>query len=203
MKKLLLTISTAALFSIAAMAQEQEQDTIPSNQFREFEAPVPDPAEEPIDSTSTDFRQEPGLQLEPSPQPDPSLRQDPNIQQDPGLQQDPNIEQTPDIEQAPALQQDPNIDQQTDSTLNEVNEGIESTVEDPNPQGRVNYMAVPEVEVMEGKEGPHSEVVYQYQGELFYIDREEKKIVKAEESALQDAKHEVIINEGDDNPDNQ
>ena len=52
-----------------------------------------------------------------------------------------------------------------------------------------------ELEVVEAKEGPQNEVVYKYQGELFYIDRVEKKLVKADESALKDAKHQVIIKE--------
>jgi MFS superfamily sulfate permease-like transporter len=50
-----------------------------------------------------------------------------------------------------------------------------------------------EVEVVESKEGPNSEVVYRYQGDLFYVDREEKKLVKADESELKDATHKTIV----------
>lgn len=50
-----------------------------------------------------------------------------------------------------------------------------------------------DVEVVENKEGPNSEVVYKFQGEMFYVDRDEKKIVKAEESELKDATHETIV----------
>ncbi|MBT1699860.1 hypothetical protein KK083_23435 [Fulvivirgaceae bacterium PWU4] len=50
-----------------------------------------------------------------------------------------------------------------------------------------------DVEVVENKEGPNSEVVYKFQGELFYVDRDEKKLVKAEESELKDATHETIV----------
>lgn len=50
-----------------------------------------------------------------------------------------------------------------------------------------------DVEVVENKEGPNSEVVYKFQGEMFYVDRDEKKLVKAEESELKDATHETIV----------
>lgn len=50
-----------------------------------------------------------------------------------------------------------------------------------------------EVEIVENKEGPNSEVVYKFQGEMFYVDRDEKKIVKADESELKDATHETIV----------
>jgi hypothetical protein len=50
-----------------------------------------------------------------------------------------------------------------------------------------------QLEVVEGKEGPNNEVVYKYQGEMFYVDRNNQKIVKAKEADLQDSKHEVIV----------
>jgi hypothetical protein len=50
-----------------------------------------------------------------------------------------------------------------------------------------------EVEVVESKEGPNSEVVYKFQGELFYVDRDEKKLVKADESELKEATHKTIV----------
>jgi hypothetical protein len=60
-----------------------------------------------------------------------------------------------------------------------------------------------QLEVLESKEGPNSEVVYKYQGGLFYIDREQKKMVKVEETDLKDSKSQVIVkdnmNQGSDN----
>lgn len=50
-----------------------------------------------------------------------------------------------------------------------------------------------DVEVVENKEGPNSEVVYKFQGEMFYVDRDKKELVKAEESELKDATHETIV----------
>jgi hypothetical protein len=54
----------------------------------------------------------------------------------------------------------------------------------------------PMVEVVAEKEGPNHEVVYKVNGEMFYVDREQQQIVKAEESNLRDAKDPAIIHEG-------
>jgi hypothetical protein len=62
-----------------------------------------------------------------------------------------------------------------------------------------------EVEVIEDKEGPNNQVVYKYQGGLYYVDREQEQLVKIEESQLEDAEHPAIIknsmdeNENDNN----
>lgn len=53
-----------------------------------------------------------------------------------------------------------------------------------------------EVDVVEGKEGPNNEVVYSFNGELWYVDRESKQMVKADESKLKDSKHKVMVHEG-------
>ena len=54
----------------------------------------------------------------------------------------------------------------------------------------------PMVEVIEEKEGPNHEVVYKVNGEMFYVDREQKQLVKAEESNLKDAKDPAVIHTG-------
>lgn len=55
-----------------------------------------------------------------------------------------------------------------------------------------------EIEVVKDKEGPNNEVVYKYQGGMYYVDREQKQLVEIDESQLQDAEHEAIIsNSGD------
>jgi hypothetical protein len=56
-----------------------------------------------------------------------------------------------------------------------------------------------EIEVLEEKEGPNNQVVYKYQGELYYVDREQKQLVKIEESQLKDAEHKAIISTDPDN----
>jgi hypothetical protein len=54
----------------------------------------------------------------------------------------------------------------------------------------------PDIEVVEGKEGPENQVVYKYQGSLWYVDRDEKKMVKANESDLKDVKHKMTVHDG-------
>jgi gas vesicle protein len=56
-----------------------------------------------------------------------------------------------------------------------------------------------EIEVLEEKEGPNNQVVYKYQGELYYVDREQKQLVKIEESQLKDAAHKAIVSDNQDN----
>lgn len=53
-----------------------------------------------------------------------------------------------------------------------------------------------ELEVVEGKEGPNNEVVYKFNGEMWYVDRASKEMVKADESKLKDSKHKVMVHEG-------
>ena len=50
-----------------------------------------------------------------------------------------------------------------------------------------------EIEVIVDKEGPNNQVVYKYQGGLYYVDREQEQLVKIEESQLEDAEHAAII----------
>ena len=101
--------------------------------------------------------------------------------------------------------------QATDENLEEMNQNFESAVEsdekntdDPNAQSNAGMNTAPELKVVEGKEGPNNEVVYEYQNDYFYVDREEKKLVKVEKSELQDANHEVIVKDGseEDNDEN-
>ena len=76
--------------------------------------------------------------------------------------------------------------QRTDTTTNDDQDMM---------QADQNNQPESEVEVVESKEGPNSEVVYKFQGEMFYVDRNEKKIVKADESELKDATHKTIVKE--------
>lgn len=48
-------------------------------------------------------------------------------------------------------------------------------------------------EVVPDKEGPMNQVVYRINGEHYYVDRERKELVKAEDKDLKDAKHMAIV----------
>jgi penicillin-binding protein len=63
-------------------------------------------------------------------------------------------------------------------------------------EGAMASTQAPEVEILENKEGPNNEVVYKYQGELYYVDREKGQLVKADESQLKDSDEKVIVKEG-------
>lgn len=52
------------------------------------------------------------------------------------------------------------------------------------------------IEVLESKEGPMNAVVYQYRGELFYIDREREELVKIDRSQLKESGDQLIIRQG-------
>lgn len=54
----------------------------------------------------------------------------------------------------------------------------------------------PQVEVLEGKEGPDNQVVYRVNGELYYVDRDKKEMVKVSESDLKDSEHPAVIRQG-------
>ena len=49
-----------------------------------------------------------------------------------------------------------------------------------------------DIEVLEDKEGPDHQVIYKYQGELYYVDREQQQLIKIEESQIKDAEHKAI-----------
>jgi hypothetical protein len=120
------------------------------------------------------------------------------------------------------------IEQGAERTGNEIEQGAERTGEqieqgaddakdemdsspssqnnaDPNATGGENSMgantAQPqqhEIEVLEDKEGPNNQVVYKYQGELYYVDREQKQLVQIEESQLKDAEHKAVVSDNGD-----
>lgn len=100
-----------------------------------------------------------------------------------------------------------------DSTFNRLNEELEqdAPVNDRNPvaldtaassAGRENGETQPlvatdaEIEVLKDKEGPNHEVVYEINGDYFYVDREKQELVEVKRSALKDSDHEIEIKEG-------
>ena len=69
---------------------------------------------------------------------------------------------------------------QTDSTSQSMDMG--ATAQPP----------MQDIEVLEDKEGPDHQVIYKYQGELYYVDREQQQLIKIEESQIKDAEHKAI-----------
>jgi hypothetical protein len=213
MKKLLLTGITAALFSVAAIAQEQDSLQNENNQFRENQEQT-DPAEQAVDSVSTDFQEGVNEAEQEMDQAEDTLQQESNeLRQDAeragekieesaeeagedikeaGEDIEEGAERTGEQMEENAEEAAEEVDQQTDKALNNMNDDSESTSGDSQSSA-----TAPELEVVEGKEGPNNEVVYKYQDEYFYIDREKKEVVKAEESDLEDADHKVIVKESE------
>jgi hypothetical protein len=75
----------------------------------------------------------------------------------------------------------------------QVQQGVGSTNQmDPASMDANAQPPMQEIEVLEDKEGPDNQVIYKYQGELYYVDREQKQLVKIEESQLKDAEHKAI-----------
>ncbi len=58
--------------------------------------------------------------------------------------------------------------------------------------GATTQPPMQDIEVLEDKEGPDNQVIYKYQGEFYYVDREQKQLVKIEESQLKDAEDKAI-----------
>jgi hypothetical protein len=208
MKKIILTGITAALFSFAAVAQQQDSTQTPGNQYQQSNPQQQNPAA--VDTASTQYQQGDQYQQQRSDQnqqdPGNQFNQDANQSRDSVNQND--MERSDQIRQNPEQSQDMqpgqpqsenNMNYQrsedSDTTLNQMNDQFRSSV-----QGEA--MTAPDVEVVKDKEGPDNEVVYQYQGDLYYIDRDKKELVKAKESELQDAKHDVIVEEGNANSNN-
>ncbi len=214
MKKIFLTGCAAALFSIATIAQDRDTTQNQSNEFRntEQQQQQTNPAQEAVDSTATDFQQGVNETEREAEQAGENIRQESqniiNDAEKTGEKIEQGAEETADDLKKGLNRAGDKIQQGAEKTGNKVQQGVERTgneiqqgVENPDgKKGQMNDQAAvntagSELEVVESKEGPQNEVVYKYQGELFYIDRVEKKLVKAEESALKDTKHQVIIKE--------
>jgi hypothetical protein len=226
MKKLLLTGITAALFSIAAIGQEQDT-TKESSQYRQSEEMQQDPAEEAVDSVSTDFREGVNEAEQEMEQAGDSLNEESNeLRQDAeetgedieegvekagedveqaaeeaGEDIEKGVERTGDEIEKRTKRAGDETEEATDRTLNKMNKDFESSVEGEDQQASADYKTAPELEVVEDKEGPNNEVVYKYQDEYFYVDREKKEVVKVKASDLEDADHKVIVKEGEKSPD--
>ena len=98
------------------------------------------------------------------------------------------------------LRQGEQIQQGADSTNQQMQQGADSTSQmdpaSPSPNamdmGATAQPPMQDIEVLEDKEGPDNQVIYKYQGEFYYVDREQKQLVKIEESQLKDAEDKAI-----------
>ena len=95
------------------------------------------------------------------------------------------------------------IAQVQDSASNNLRQGGEQMQQDSTNQmdpaspgamdmGATTQPPMHEIDVLEDKEGPDNQVIYKYQGEFYYVDREQKQLVKIEESQLKDAEDKAI-----------
>ena len=93
------------------------------------------------------------------------------------------------------------IAQVQDSASNNLRQGAQDQMDSasqttPNPNamdmGATPQPPMQDIEVLEDKEGPDNQVIYKYQGGLYYVDREQQQLIKIEESQLKDAEHKAI-----------
>lgn len=68
----------------------------------------------------------------------------------------------------------------------------DSTSQSAMDMGATAQPPMQDIEVLEDKEGPDHQVIYKYQGELYYVDREQQQLIKIEESQIKDAEHKAI-----------
>ena len=220
MKKFILTGCAAALISIGTMAQ-QVQDTTSNNNLRQGVQET----EETVDSVGNqlqdgaertggeirDGAEHTGDKIEQG-----AERTGNEIQQ--------GAERTGEQIEQGAERTESEIQQGAERTGNEIQQGTERTgdqiekstdratdkMEQPSTQGQgqdgngtgtdnsvgsTNAAPQTEIEVLEDKEGPNNQVIYKYQGAFYYVDKEEKKLVKIEESQLKDAEHKAVISD--------
>jgi len=224
MKKFILTGCAAALFSIGTMAQVQDTASINNNlrqgaqeteqnvdsagnELRDGAERTGNEIEQGAERTGDEIQQgaeRTGEQIEQG-----AERTGNEIQQDAdstgdklGNEINQGADRTGDQIQQGAEKTDESIKQGTDRPSEKMYDSGPSS-QNNSATGSENAMgatgsAAPqtEIEVLEDKEGPNNQVVYKYQGGLYYVDKEEKKLVKIEESQLKDAEHKAVINSG-------
>src|SRR5688500_8750572 len=200
MKKLILTGCAAILFGIGAIAQVQDDTSSINNNLREG-----------VQETQEDVQQEGNELQRRTEQTGEEVKED---AQDAGNEIREGAERTGDEIQQGAEEAGDEIEQGAERTGEQIEQGADSAKErmdgspssqnnaDPNATGEENTMGAnsaqppqSEIEVLEDKEGPNNTVVYKYQGELYYVDREQKKLVEIDESQLKDAEHKAIVSD--------
>lgn len=251
MKKLML-VCTAALFSVAALAQENQQDSTrtntdqyrqnrqqqteqnmdttsmdsTSNQYRQDAEEMRNEADREVDTLQQDATQMRDTLLERGNDAATELKNDAREMRDSARQDAEQVgteirqgaQRTTDQVENRVRSTRDDLKQGATRTGNQVKQSAEQATRPSNGQDTSSQnQSIPsqnegaatmssensgentvpsEVEVVEGKEGPNNEVVYKFNGEMWYVDRESKEMVKADESKLKDSKHKVMVHEG-------
>jgi hypothetical protein len=207
MKKGIFTTLIVALLTVAAFAQNRQSTD--NNNYRKTQ-PKRTTAEQKLDSTGNvidssaqkateDIREDAGqtrdqLQGDVN-KPGNDVRDSMNNnrpQDSTTLQGQGELQKTTDDQLPPESKEDQKRPQ--DGTINQ--SGTQTDLNnqaDASQQPTQNYQSI---EVDDTKEGPDNQVVYKYQGGLYYVDRKANKMVKANPSDLRDSKSKVIIHEG-------
>ena len=185
MKKVLMMICGAAMFSVPTLAQAQDQDTASTN-FNDQpieQEQVPPAQDQPALDQPT---QQPPVQDQPTlDQP----TQEPPVQDQPTLDQptqeppvaEPPVQDQPTQDQ-PAIDQ-PTQDQPTQDGTNAIPQGQSRESEQPTEDQTDQSMERPsEITPVEDKVGPNGEAVFKENGKYYYMDEagEKKKIKKSE-----------------------
>jgi len=232
MKKFLLTASAVGLLYIAGLAQNQQQNentnyrTMPKTEQADTTDTQNDKAVQQSDEGTQDqTNMRSNRSDEGSNDTQSTQSQDQNLNQDQNSNRDEDTDQNnqqQDVNQAPMESTDTTAadDQSSQSSQyrsttqgNDQGAAAENNTQgvNQNEQGDQNSSAglsneaaeQHPVEVVEDKEGPNNEVVYKYQGEMYYVDREQQKLVKADESQLKDAKNKPTVVQGTANNENR
>jgi hypothetical protein len=243
MKKLML-VCTAALFSVAVYAQENQQDSTrtETDQYRQDRQQQTEQNMDTtsMDSTSNQYREDAqqikteGEGAIDSVQQDATQMRDTLVEQgnNAGTELNNEAREMRDSVRSETEQMGTTIEQGAERATNKVENSVNATRDDlkqgaTNTGNQVKQSAEQagqatgvtptteaqssstmtsensgenttpsELEIVEGKEGPNNEVVYKFKGEMWYVDRESKQMVKADESKLIDSKHDVMVHEG-------
>ena len=204
MKKLLLTGCAAALFSIGSMAQDstsinnnlrqgveetEERTQEAGNEFQRRTEQAGDEIQEETQETGNEIQQgaeETGDKIQ------QGVEETGNeIQQ--------GAERTEDNMEQETGQAKEKLDQETSPSSQYAPTENSNATDTENTMGSASAPVQHEIEVLEEKEGPNNQVVYKYQGGLYYVDREQKQLVKIDESQLKDAEHKAVISNDQDN----
>src|SRR5688572_10681930 len=183
MKKLILTGCAAALFCIGSIAQVQDSASNTLRQgVQETQEDVKDAGNEvkqDAEQTGNEIKQE---------------------TQEAGNEIKQGAEQTGEQIQQGAERTGEQMEQGAERVKDQLDSSSQTA---PSPQSAPSPNAtdmganaqppMQEIEVLEDKEGPDNQVIYKYQGEFYYVDREQKQLVKIDEAQLKDAEHKAII----------
>jgi hypothetical protein len=214
MKKILLTGCAALLFSIAGLAQQQQQKKTQSSDYRTDKKveQAADSTYNDADSTLNQGVQRAGQDIEnKADETSQDLQQGgervgnqiDSASQQAGQDIQQGAQKVGDETKEGVQKAGDDMKQGVDRAAGEIDSTQTGTTSSSNKNDNQSTVTATEsgepqpyhdVEVVEDKEGPNGEVVYKFSDGFYYVDREkEKKLVKIEESQLKDIKHKVIV----------